>query len=453
MVLNQKFELILENIKTRKSRQEKENLYYRNISRYLNNGDLEHVEQLFDWSIKLDIHLTPSKIQNLVEILSNLLINCIHNLNLGNIFLILRFFNEYNLFVKSLNPDESWIIQNCYDDKILMKNLTDLFGEITPCFLRYLRIEMPKNLYKFYKESPYFTDENRDRVDYILYFLDRYVIYGLSIQKLGNVRDFLEEIEERFSNSSSRFEKFPFSHLVTTLQQSGAGSEFSPKDTYLQRTHLICPKVLLEMKDKIISKNYNFFNLSMITAYGIGPQGLGFTYSTPKGEIIEICSDREENEAIIIKFKQFLSTKFIKELKSELDKYSVDESIIRKISKHLTNILTDDKLVGYFIKDELFSEIKKIFTLSGIQSDDFSAIWNKVDSSLSNVLRPIEIVDQFKTRMDLVAKKKLRLQDVAKLTSLREKSHYDILRERLFFQYITEWFDEMMKRISKNKKI
>ena len=194
------------------------------------------------------------------------------------------------------------------------------------------------------------------------------------------------------------------------------------------------------MKDKIISKNYNFFNLSMITAYGIGPQGLGFTYSTPKGEIIEICSDREENEAIIIKFKQFLSTKFIKELKSELAKYSVNESIIRKISSHLTNILTDDKLVGYFIKDELFSEIKKFFTLSGIQSDDLSAIWNKVDSSLSNVLRPIEIVDQFKTRMNLVARKKLRLQDVPKLTSLREKSHYDILRERLFFQYTTEWF-------------
>ena len=418
MGLNQTFDLILANIKTGKSRQEREDLYYNNISRYLNDGNLTYVEQLFDWSIELDIHLIPSKIPDLSVILSNLLINCIHNLDFSEIFHILRFCNEYNLLEKNMNSKESRLIQACYDDEILMKNLMDLFGDITPYFLTYLRTKMPKHLYRFYNESGYFTSEKRFGIDIIMSFLDRYVIYGLSVQNLGDVRNFLRRIEERFSNSNSRFEKFIFHN----------------------KTHLICPEVLLEMKEKILSKKYNFFNLSMIISHGIGPQGLGFTYSTPKGEIIEICSDRKENEAIIIKFKQFLSTKFIKELKSELAKYSVNESIIRKISSHLTNILTDDKLVGYFIKDELFSEIKKFFTLSGIQSDDLSAIWNKVDSSLSNVLRPIEIVDQFKTRMNLVARKKLRLQDVPKLTSLREKSHYDILRERLFFQYTTEWF-------------
>ncbi len=420
MVLNQNFESILENIQTGKSSKEKEDLYYNNISRFLNEGNLELVKQLFNGSVQLDIHVIPSKIPNLVEILSNLLINCIHDLNFGQIFLILRFCNEHDLLAKNLNLKESRLIRSCYEDEILMKNLMDLFGNITPYFLRYIRIEMPKNLYKYYKESPYFVSEDEDGIGVIKNFLDRYVMYGLSVQNLGGVRNFFRRVQDRYSNSNSRFEKFIFHN----------------------KTHLICPEVLLEMKEKILSKKYNFFNLSMIISHGIGPQGLGFTYSTPKGEIIEICSDRKENAAIIIKFKQFLNTKFIKELKSELAKYSVNENIIQKISKHLTNILTDDKLVSYFIKDELFSEIKKFFTLSGIQSDDFSAIWNKVDSSLSNVLRPIEIVDQFKTRMNLVAKKKLRLQDVPKLTSLREKSHYDILRERLFFQYITEWFYE-----------
>ena len=323
MLLNQTINLILSNIKTRKTQKEKEDLYYNNISQSLNEGKLEDVKQLFEWSIELDINLIPSKIPDLSEILSNLLVKCIHNLDFGEIFLILRFCNEYNLFEKNLNPLEYRLIQSCYDDEILMKNLKDLFGDITQYFIAYLRTEMPKNLYRFYK-----TLKDIYEIDVIMSFLDRYVMYGLSVQNLGDVRNFLRRIEEHYSDSNYKFEKFIFHNI----------------------THLICPKVLLEMKEKIISKNYNFFNLSMITSHGIGPQGLGFTYSTPRREIIEICSDRKENEAIIIKFKQFLSNKFVKELTSELAKYSVNEIIIRKISRHLINILNDDKVVGYFIK-------------------------------------------------------------------------------------------------------
>jgi hypothetical protein len=42
--------------------------------------------------------------------------------------------------------------------------------------------------------------------------------------------------------------------------------------------------------------------------------------------------------------------------------------------------------------------------------------------------------------MDLVAKGKLKSEDVAKLTSLRGKSHFDVLRERMFLQNKPKWF-------------
>ena len=54
--------------------------------------------------------------------------------------------------------------------------------------------------------------------------------------------------------------------------------------------------------------------------------------------------------------------------------------------------------------------------------------------------------DQFKTRMKLVNEDKLKSEEVAKYTCLEDKSHYDVLRERFFFQNIMSRFKKILIR-------
>jgi len=189
---------------------------------------------------------------------------------------------------------------------------------------------------------------------------------------------------------------------------------------------------------------YNFYSLSMVILYGIGPQGFGFTFSTPKGEVIEICSDVKENEAIIIKYKQFLTEQFLLKLKQELIDLNVEGLIIDKLNAYLLELLKPKNLINYYNKEDILHKIKFFFdsniSISINKKEHFQKLINNISKRISKILRPIEMIDQFKARMDLLADGKLRSEDIAKFTSLKEKSHYDVLRERVFLQYIVDWF-------------
>jgi len=407
-------------------RRELENKYHGYLSYFLKNKKFEEVRKLIEKSTDLDIFIDPRKIHNRIEIVSNLLIECIRNLNLGEIFNILRFVNKYDLVDKDLTDSELKIVETIKNDPLFITNLIDLFGNVSNSFILYIIKIMPSNLYSYYNnffsEYSFYSNDGYD-INLILNYLNEYSVYGLTVKLLGNLEDFISSFNKKYVKNDEKFIEFKFAN----------------------KKHLVSAKNILKNMKRITSGElYNFYSLSMVILYGIGPQGYGFTFSTPKGEVIEICSDVKENEAIIIKYKEFLTEQFLLKLKQELIDLNINGSIIEKLNAYLLELLKPKNLINYYKKEEILRKIEYFFdsniSISINKKEHFQKLINKISKRISKILRPIEMIDQFKARMDLLADGKLRSEDIAKLTSLKGKSHYDILRERVFLQYIVDWF-------------
>ncbi|MFX1260214.1 MAG: hypothetical protein ACFFAN_20380, partial [Promethearchaeota archaeon] len=319
----------------------------------------------------------------------------------------------------------------------------DLFGNISNSFILYVYKVMPINLYEFFvgESSAYsYIGSSEQMISLVLMFFDRYSIYGLSVENLGALDLFIKKFEKTYQIEKNKIKK--------------QGKEISKNDLkfiefyFKKKKHLVSPENILNNIDRILAKDtYQFYSLSMVLLGGLGPQGHGFTYSTPKGELIEICSDVKENEAIIIKYKQFLKEQFLVRLKKEMAKLNLDFKIIQKIINYLLRVIDQKELINYFKKEPILKEIKSFLNedqqIPDKNKTKFQDLVNKISNSIDIILRPINMIDQFKCRMNLVEKDKIKSEDIAKLTSLKEKSHYDVLRERFFFQYIVKWFHQI----------
>jgi len=489
----------------------------------------EDVAQLFDYSDKLGIFINTSKI-DVEGIISELHIDGLKKGLRSRIIELVSFFNKYNLFEKNFTADELKIIKDIKgNNKLLAVNLKELFGTVSDSLIFYVCKVMSYDYVKWIGDMlknprghQFLMNPNSLRN-----WTDGYVIYDLVVRKLGSVEEFIKKIEEKQS--------------AANIQEDMILLEFSPVDHYriyrgdLQRMseiHIVYPDIIKQHKASILSKdNYNFYSLSMVLIGGTGPEGLGFTYSTPKGEVIEICSDQKETEAIVIKFKQYLKRKFLAKFENEMERLGVKLDIIEGIYSHLSKILNPEDLVSYndmdsilkkiknlleyeyleykFELDEIMGKISKVFSniysrrikiwfklfynrrvlgrlekeivrldvnvdirrriikfltdsispkdffkysngntipeeIGKLLSDEFQQlnedIIKKISKALSIIFREIKLKDQFMARMDLVAKGKLKSEDVAKLTSLRGKSHYNVLQERMFLQNKPKWF-------------
>ena len=441
-----------------------EETFYEALSNDLIKKKFDHFKELISFSDDLDIFLEVEKIPHRFEIISDLIKTCIENVSsgyrtssLGEIIEIIRFYNEYQLLNKDLSQKQLNEIERLYNDHLLISNLKDLFGKVHDSLLYFIHKELPENLYEFFVSSPnaysLYTDISQ-LIEYIKNsFFDNYSIYGLSVKKLGSIETFIKEFGAAYNRKHKDTEKkHDFFEFKTSHSYSIIYTSRLLREERVQKKHLVSPPNIFDnMKEILHHDTYKFFSLSMVLLGGLGPQGHGFTYATPKGEVVEICSDIKENEAIIIKYKEFLKRKFLKEFKSQLNSLGFKESIIDHITDFLNKTLMKEELINYRRKNELITKIRSHITenkvLAEYSKDQVDSMFQEISDAISVILRPINMVDQFKTRMDLIKKGKINSEDIAKLTSLRNKSHYDVLRERFFYQYIVKWFYNLyMKR-------
>jgi hypothetical protein len=432
-----------------KFRADLEKAYYEAISKRLISmkdnffKGKEDVAQLFNYSDRLGIFIDVSNI-DVEGIISELHIDGLKKGLRGRIVELVRFFNKYSLFERNFTAEELKIIKDIKEnDKLLVVNLKDLFGTISDSLVFYVCKVMSYDYVKWIKDmlkNPrgyrFLMNPNSLRN-----WTDGYIIYDLVVRNLGNVEEFIEKVEAK--------------QKLDNLNEDMMVLEFNPRYIYrsnenrimriFYEKHLVYPENIIKNKEKILNRdNYNFYSLSMVIFGGLGPEGFGFTYSTPKGEVIEICSDQKETEAIVIKFKQYLIRKFLDKLEKEMGSLGINSDIRNEIIKYLSEVINPEDLVSYYNKNSILRKIRsfllQIDELQHMDQSNIEAIMEKVTFAISIILKRIKLKDQFITRMDLVANGKLKSEDVAKLTSLRGKSHFDVLRERMFLQNKPKWF-------------
>ncbi|MFX1393312.1 MAG: hypothetical protein ACFFAH_07025 [Promethearchaeota archaeon] len=432
-----------DSLRYKRFKEEIEKNFYLTLSKLLALMKFEDFRQLFNFSDKLGIFIDAKKIPFRFKIISDIHLNCIQSGQNGNIFKIIRFYNEYNLFKRDFTDKELELLKDIKMDGIFIANLTDLFGKISDSLIWYACKIIPYDLYLMFInnastfDSNEFFARNYYNLSFLKKYFDRYSIYGLSVEKLGYIEDFIKSYEKAKNSVANRDLK-----LV--------------KFRFRKKTHLVSINNISKIYNKILNskEKYNFYSLSMVLLGGIGPQGHGFTYSTPRGEVIEICSDIKENEAIIIKYKQFLKKQFLVRLKDEMAKKTINNTIINRIINYLSELITNKETIHYYKKEQILRQITSFLSenLRNYYSNyiEFYNLMKKISNAIKIILRPIKMEDQFKTRMYLVKEDKIKSEDIAKLTSLKNKSHYNVLSERIFFQNEIKWFfkdyaDDLLK--------
>lgn len=411
---------------------------YTGLSWCIKQGKVARFEEALDFAlhvgVSVDVLSIPDRLQNITE----LVLECIQLQRVDRIFDKIRFGLKHHLFYQELAPHEQELVAQVKNNALYMANLADLFGQVSNSLVIFLFKTLPYNLYKMVLERKHLF-EYQAKVEhigtYIKKILNNYVMYGLNVKKIGTVAQFLKAYE------NARYQVRTANH---------AGREIGDFISFPlgKKQHLVSIRNVERIKPRLVHRTpavYEFLNASMVLRAGLGPQGKGFTYSTPFGELIEICSDVEENQAYIVHFKQFLKRNFMAKLRDQLEDLDLAPDTTREIVEYFATHIEANQYVAVSAVTEVVDNLDTFFKQrvgphEPAREAEIHALADTIRGIVSRILMPITMEDQFRCRMDLVAKGQIASEEVAKLTSLHEKSHYDILRERFFFQVLVENF-------------
>ncbi|MHA1300060.1 MAG: hypothetical protein ACTSO9_11620 [Candidatus Helarchaeota archaeon] len=414
------------------------------IKQSLRNADGKGFIEIFNMISKEKLNIDFQKIKNLREKIGSLLVytlqTCIQTSDFSIFFKILDISNKFNLIKytpeqkEDLTQEDSNII-----DSLILENLKDIFGNFDNNFYLFIRYDLPSLVLRLIANiaPPYLEDlYDRERIEEVrAYVENNFYLYGFRVRKVGLFDNYLKN----YKKYRELYEEGYYSLRIRERSSLVTSRFFFDVLNSIQETHLIREDVFKEIVEKYKKKNFVFGYpcISMVVSGGIGPQGKGFAYLTPKNEVIEICSDASQNKAYIIEFKKFLKSMFLSKLEDKLKEQNINEHLIIEILQALDSLievdivssehlnLIWDKIEEYFIKKIGKSSINEEFILF-------------LKESIFKILVPIKIEDQFKTRMNLIKENKLDPTDISKLVSLGDISHFDILCQRRFFLNLLE---------------
>lgn len=426
--------------------------YLTQLNDYLIRGNLTAFENLVNRLKDHGVSIDLSSIPNLNQTLSELFVGYLPDID--SIFGLLRFANKFELFEKI---NEKIVLQTSKDDLNLRKmNLESLFGPLSEGFLQFIEKYLPTALSEFiinpHLSSAFnfwWTQQSTplERITDIYSFIDlQYSNYGLRTRKLGTFKQYLQTYKKHRTKFDEDLYVFETSNDIFLNQLSISPRLIMFHQSIFSEKHLLNPSLLETVKKKFEQNEYKYeFPLvSMVIFGGVGPEGKGFTYLTPYGEIIEVCSDVKQNKAYIIEYKKYLKSLFLHKMDKQMQEWGIDDPLKTETLNFFDDNIRE-RFVGFrdvetLIEDKILSYLRE--NVESYITPEFLAFLRK---SIQEILLPVQMEDQFKVRLDLIKDNKLNETEIAKLASLGNVSHYDILNQRFFLRNLVGTMIQVIK--------